>query len=587
MVVDVIKHVLKVVLLTVVQCLLLPVYPCFIAKFAAEKAADERKAEGLMVPIVGLAPTSSKPDERRRLSITPSMLEEGHPNGHANNNIAKGATSSSSDAARSSSNESPSRVARLLSKRPRIPPLSHFFSFAPSPSPPAAGPAHLNGQQSLFLARLPLEIRLAIYHHALACHRVHLVRVPGKVASVACAEGVEIGYTCFKGGREDYACLPASVNHPWVGHGPISFGNLPQQLEAAPVTFADGVRRGVVGALDLLSVCRQVYAEAIAVLYKRLTFQMDLITLLAFSISIPEHHLKAITKLEISGPRLNYIDSAYYLQYLPSFRQIRRPSSSSSHSSSSSSSSTTTEHANTTLPPQTLYKINRKLTSFTRYRAQDIPVYTPRPPTAWEETCARLLPRLTGLCALRISLKRPWPFAERCMSPAAERYLLQPLAEAVCPPGGVGGTGRLPLLRVFEVRVDWEEGVEGHGWEEKGVWPALKGEGEGEGEGDGGTGTEEVDMWRPSAFLLESGSRAALLEREGWEVWGDERWASYLVREKRKDKRGGEGEVEEIEEVDGDGYEDGYEEQRGLWQDAPFTVIRSFGASSESRLDSR
>ncbi|KLJ08729.1 hypothetical protein EMPG_15836 [Blastomyces silverae] len=94
-------------------------------------------------------------------------------------------------------------------------------------------------------------------------------------------------------------------------------------------------------------------------------------------------------------------------------------------------------------------------------------------------------------------------------------------------------------------------------------------------------------MWRPSAFLLERGSRAALLAREGWEVWGDERWESYLVKEKRrkkdtdKDKRGGEGEeVEEVEEVageeceDGDGYD---EEKRGkLWQDAPFKVIRCF-----------
>ncbi|KAL2368011.1 hypothetical protein RJZ57_007617, partial [Blastomyces gilchristii] len=184
---------------------------------------------------------------------------------------------------------------------------------------------------------------------------------------------------------------------------------------------------------------------------------------------------------------------------------------------------------------------------------------------------------------------RPWAFSERCMSPAAERYLLRPLVEAVAAADGHdGGGAKLALLRVFEVWVDWEEGVEGHGWAEKGVWPVRRGRTALPGEGLEGLETEEVDMWRPSAFLLERGSRAALLQQEGWEVWGDERWESYLVKgenkDKDNDKRGREG-----EEVEGDESEDGdgYEEEKGgkLWQDAPFKVIRSF-ESSDSRRDS-
>ncbi|OJD16563.1 hypothetical protein ACJ73_08873, partial [Blastomyces percursus] len=302
MVVDAIKHVLQTVFLSVLACLFLPLYPCFIARFAAEKAADERRAEGLMQPIAGLAPTN--PEERRKLSITPSMLEEGHSsNGHAN-----GVTNVSFDAARSKN--SPNRVGWLFSKLPfakppRVPLISRFFSSAPSPPPSTAAP-HFKSQQSPFFTRLPLEIRLAIYHHALSCHRVHLVRVPGKVASFACAEGIENGYTCFKGRGEDYACLPTNLHHPMVGYGPISFGNLPQELEAAPVAFADGATRGIVGALDLLSVCRQVNTEAITVLYKHLKFQMALNTLLAFSFSIPDPHPKALKTLETTAPRPNY-----------------------------------------------------------------------------------------------------------------------------------------------------------------------------------------------------------------------------------------------------------------------------------------
>ncbi|QSS62425.1 hypothetical protein I7I51_02162 [Histoplasma capsulatum] len=97
--VDAVLRALKAVFLSAVTCLLLPIYPCFIVKFAAEKAADERRAEGLMQPIVGLTLAETEGTDRtggrggggggrrrrrrkrRRLSITPSILEEGH-SGH-------------------------------------------------------------------------------------------------------------------------------------------------------------------------------------------------------------------------------------------------------------------------------------------------------------------------------------------------------------------------------------------------------------------------------------------------------------------------------------------------------------------------
>ncbi|EER40469.1 predicted protein [Histoplasma capsulatum H143] len=173
------------------------------------------------------------------------------------------------------------------------------------------------------------------------------------------------------------------------------------------------------------------------------------------------------------------------------------------------------------------------------------------------------------------------------MSRAAERFLLRPLAD------GWDGCGQLLhlRLRVFEVRVDWAEGLGGHGWAEKGAWPVVRGrrlslspgegegedeaeeeEGEGEGEGEEAE-VEMVDMWRPSAFLLERGSRAELLAREGWEPWTDERWESYLVETKAG---AGEG-----EDGVGVGVGVGADGTGRLWQDAPFTVVRSWDEGDE------
>ncbi|KKZ67956.1 hypothetical protein EMCG_06376 [[Emmonsia] crescens] len=216
---------------------------------------------------------------------------------------------------------------------------------------------------------------------------------------------------------------------------------------------------------------------------------------------------------------------------------------------------------------------------------------------------------MTALCELRISLKRPWPYSAKCMSPASERYLLRPLADEQLR------RTKLPFLRVFEVRVDWEEGLEEHMWNEKGLWPApikkllslplplpLPGsETEMQEMHEAREPEMEVeDMWRPGAFLLERGSRAEFLAREGWEVWRDEQWDSYLVKEKKggeeeeddddeDDEEEEEEEKEEEEDGDDDGeYGYGYGNGNGngkgkgagkrakLWQNAAFTVIRSF-----------
>lgn len=256
MVVETILNVLKSTVFSVVACLLLPLYPCFIVKYATDKAADERRAEGLMAPIWGLAANT---EERKTLSITPSTLEEGHSGGHARggDNITNG----NSLYANSKTKKTRARVGILLSKLPYTKAF-RVSSSSPSSSPSAsASPPLFKKQLSQFFTRLPLEIRLAIYHHVLSCQRVHVVRVPGKVASFACPEGVEHGFVCFEGGDEDYQCLSTNVNRACVGGGLVSVGNLAHQLRAAPVTFSVGATRGIVGALDLLSVCRQVYVH--------------------------------------------------------------------------------------------------------------------------------------------------------------------------------------------------------------------------------------------------------------------------------------------------------------------------------------
>ncbi|EEH37661.1 hypothetical protein PAAG_08079 [Paracoccidioides lutzii Pb01] len=500
-----------------IMCLVSPFYACFLISSARKKAASERERRELMTPVLGLTTTA----RRRRLSITPSMLEKGQSSQFG-----------------ADIKQEKTGFGRLLSNLPGTSAI-RVLSSSSSPS---------RQEESRFLTRLPLEIRLTIYQYALSTQRVHVVTIPGKVASVACSEGTREGFVCYNGNKHDYQCPPAHVYRPTTRAGCVI-----RELSVAPVKFLPSAKKGISGALDLLCVCRQVYTEAVTVLYKNMTFQMDLLTLLGFSISIPDHHLKRITKLEISGPHLDYLDSYCYLNNLPYFRRIRRPGAHPSiqHQHTADNINDSSNDIPTPAPKSIpkFYTPTHDACFYSRSAFGDFTIYSPRPPTGWEVACSEVLPHLTSLCELKISLKRPSAFSEKCMSRATERYMLRPLCQLKL---------QLPRLHVFEVRVDWQEGLEGQMWSDAWEWPHETGEEQGQGQGQGQghdlvrDGVMMTAMWRPNVFLWEEVEKVELI-RDGREVGMDERWNSYL------------GGVDESGDGDGE----------GLWDGAPFKLIRT------------
>ncbi|PGH18857.1 hypothetical protein AJ79_00270 [Helicocarpus griseus UAMH5409] len=481
---DLIREGLKFIGYGFLLCLCSPVYLCIGIAHIRRTTAQERRLKRVMKPVKGLD-TSNK--SRRRLSITSTLLEEGQ---------------ASQEPASSDSGNAMTKIQagtiKVLSKIPCI--RGRRLDSFSGVSPPSIQ------QSSGFLTRLPIEIRLMIYNYVIPPRRmIHLVTVPGKLASILCPEESNVG--CYKQRWRNYVCLDEGVSRPSYSRGCVS-----RILPAAPVSFCDDTAKGVRGALDLLCVCRKVYTEAITVLYKGASFQMDLLTFLAFSISVPEQRLKQVTKLEISGLDTHYLDSYYYMKNLPAFHRIRRQQA--------------TAPSNQKEKPSKSYP---KLYTLSQVR-DELPIYTPRPLTGWQVACTEVLPRMTGLRELKISIRQP--STEMDVSLATERYLLLPLSEL-----------RLPYLCDFEVRVGWKKGLEEQMWED--MWPSSRKSLE-KGQGP------RVAMWRPNVYIWE--------EKGVWEahelVEGDGRmeggWDSY-VRKK------GEGE----------GATEGQ-----LWADAPFRLVR-------------
>lgn len=128
------------------------------------------------------------------------------------------------------------------------------------------------------LMRLPIELRLEIYTYVLGGNLLHIFQIPRRLAHKCC--------DAMPSKRYFRSCCPttqrSNVRKPYLG--PFSSANI-----------------------ALLQTCRQIYLEAINVLYTTNVFDIDhLQTLVYLSRSIPPQHFATITTLHISWQVASY-----------------------------------------------------------------------------------------------------------------------------------------------------------------------------------------------------------------------------------------------------------------------------------------
>lgn len=124
------------------------------------------------------------------------------------------------------------------------------------------------------LARLPIELRLEIYTYVLGGNLLHIFQVPRRLAHKCCHTTPSKGYP--------RSCCPTTQRNN------VRKGN------QVPFSSAN---------IALLQTCRQIYLEAINVLYTTNIFDIDhLQTLIYLSRSIPPQHFATISKLHVSWP---------------------------------------------------------------------------------------------------------------------------------------------------------------------------------------------------------------------------------------------------------------------------------------------
>ncbi|KAL4954809.1 hypothetical protein BDW69DRAFT_162491 [Aspergillus filifer] len=154
----------------------------------------------------------------------------------------------------------------------------------------------VNGQeQSPFLLRLPLEIRLMIYEYVFGQEVVHLVQVKDKIRHVRC-------HSTSSSLDKNRRCCPHALAR-WRAD---SSSSSPDESTASsagmlyPHTHPSLPSRLSNSSTSLLRTCRAIYAESSLALYKNSTFDVDdLTTFIAFSLSISPSALHSIKKLTI------------------------------------------------------------------------------------------------------------------------------------------------------------------------------------------------------------------------------------------------------------------------------------------------
>lgn len=167
-------------------------------------------------------------------------------------------------------------------------------------------------------------------------------------------------------------------------------------------------------------------------LYSDRIFSLHYITLLGLSVSIPQHQFGSIRKLDLDGLDIEYLDTYYYLDYIPSLRRKLRLKK-----------GVLLQHK-----LQYDFALESKK-CFESYSADAHSLYSSLVPTAWNVACIKVLPRMTSLTELRIKLTAN-PVSGVSVTHAREKHVLGPLWAV-----------RLPNIRIFEVTVNWDQGTRG------------------------------------------------------------------------------------------------------------------------------
>jgi hypothetical protein len=146
--------------------------------------------------------------------------------------------------------------------------------------------------ESLFLNRLPMEIRLMIYNYVVGDGAVHLVHIENRIRHVRCEER----YPSLQ--RHRHSCCPETVArwrgvNGWAGRGHRDHLLYPHTHTQLPENLSDS-------SLSLIRTCRQIYAEAIDIPYSSLVFDVDdLHTWIYFCRNICPERLATIKRLTV------------------------------------------------------------------------------------------------------------------------------------------------------------------------------------------------------------------------------------------------------------------------------------------------
>ncbi|KAL2872180.1 uncharacterized protein BJX67DRAFT_101963 [Aspergillus lucknowensis] len=176
--------------------------------------------------------------------------------------------------------------------------LDNGNTLSSTPVNPYSRPINSQSSSPLF-AKLPLEIRLAIYEYAFGDQVVHLVQVKDKIRHVRCEDTTS---SLDKNRR----CCPSTPAR-WRDQdtttsssrttGNASAANTsmlyPHTHPSLPTSLSNS-------SVSVLRTCRAIYAEAADILYTNSTFDVDdLTTFIAFTLSISPDRLRSIKRLAI------------------------------------------------------------------------------------------------------------------------------------------------------------------------------------------------------------------------------------------------------------------------------------------------
>jgi hypothetical protein len=146
-----------------------------------------------------------------------------------------------------------------------------------------------------FLQRLPPEIRTQIYEYVLGNEVFHLVQVPRRIAHVRCDRTFEGSSDLFDATRK---CFPLCRNRfspssPVYDHSQQTQGEVWKRYGPLILNSLS------TSNLALLRTCKQIYQEAIHILYRSNVFDFDsIMTFINFAVSISPERLATIRHLQ-------------------------------------------------------------------------------------------------------------------------------------------------------------------------------------------------------------------------------------------------------------------------------------------------